>query len=305
MRLSALALGVLLLGAAPIVAIADEIEDAFQRLKTAQTTTDVQAIKKAAVELHGLVCKELATPEPAAGAEKELWANHMDYAKSLRDSAEYALYATAIQQQPPALIDLISTLEQANPKSKYLDDAYGVYLVDQTKAIGAAKTHAIAEKALVNFPENEDLLLYLLNAASAGKQSDRALSLANRLVNVMTHHPKPQTVSAGDWERKKEYALMQGYYTAGIISSEKGQYLNADKNLRAALPLVKEHDQMLAATLFHLGVSNYQLGKMTMAKAKVNDAARFSEQCAAIDSPFADQARHNALVMKKEAATMR
>ena len=42
-----------------------------------------------------------------------------------------------------------------------------------------------------------------------------------------------------------------------------------------------------------------------MSKARILDAARFSEQAAAIDSPYADQARHNAIVMKGEAAKMR
>ena len=48
-----------------------------------------------------------------------------------------------------------------------------------------------------------------------------------------------------------------------------------------------------------------EVPELTMAKAKISDAARFSEQCAAIESPYADQARHNALVMKAEAAKMR
>jgi hypothetical protein len=44
---------------------------------------------------------------------------------------------------------------------------------------------------------------------------------------------------------------------------------------------------------------------MTLNKAKVVEAAKFSEQSAAIESAFADQARHNAIVMKTEADRMR
>jgi hypothetical protein len=44
---------------------------------------------------------------------------------------------------------------------------------------------------------------------------------------------------------------------------------------------------------------------MTMNKAKILDAVKFSEQAMVIESPYADQARHNALVMKDEAARMR
>jgi hypothetical protein len=44
---------------------------------------------------------------------------------------------------------------------------------------------------------------------------------------------------------------------------------------------------------------------MTLNKALVLEAAKFSEQSAAIESPYADQARHNALVMKADAGKMR
>jgi hypothetical protein len=52
-------------------------------------------------------------------------------------------------------------------------------------------------------------------------------------------------------------------------------------------------------------MANYQLGKMTLNKALIQEAAKFSEQSAAIESAYAEQARHNALVMKQEAARMR
>jgi hypothetical protein len=62
---------------------------------------------------------------------------------------------------------------------------------------------------------------------------------------------------------------------------------------------------MMGPALFYLGMANYQLGKMTNSKAKVLEGAKFSEQSMAISSPYQDQARHNALVMKDEAAKMR
>jgi hypothetical protein len=57
--------------------------------------------------------------------------------------------------------------------------------------------------------------------------------------------------------------------------------------------------------LFYLGLANYQLGKITMKKALVLEAAQFSKQAAAIQGPLAQQAWHNAQVMKDEAARMR
>ncbi len=62
---------------------------------------------------------------------------------------------------------------------------------------------------------------------------------------------------------------------------------------------------MLEPALFHLGLANYQLGRMTMRKARILEAAGFSEKAAALGGPLAQQAWHNALVMKDEAGRMR
>jgi hypothetical protein len=106
----------------------------------------------------------------------------VDHAKGVGLYAEYALYGAAVASPAATLVDLISTLEKENPKSQYLDNAYGAYLVALTQTGSSAKVVAIAEKAVANFPENEDLLLVLADAAVSNKQSDRALTYANRLV---------------------------------------------------------------------------------------------------------------------------
>jgi hypothetical protein len=96
-----------------------------------------------------------------------------------------------------------------------------------------------------------------------------------------------------------------GYWTAGVIYGERNRYLDADKNLRAALPLIKGNDAMMGPALFYLGIANYNLSKMTMNKGKMVEAANFSQQSASIKWDHADQAYRNALQMKSEADRMR
>jgi hypothetical protein len=210
-----------------------------------------------------------------------------------------------MQSEPAVLVDLIAALEQQNPKSKYLDQAWGAYLVALNKTRAGAKIPAIARKALANFPENEDLLLYLTDTDMTAKRTDSALAYANRLTAALNKHSKAEGMTAADWERKRGAALAHGYYIAGVLSAEKGLYVPADKNLRAVLPLIQGQPGMMGPALFYLGMANYQLGKMTNSKAKVLEGSKFSEQSMAIPSPYQDQARHNALVMKDEAARMR
>jgi hypothetical protein len=61
----------------------------------------------------------------------------------------------------------------------------------------------------------------------------------------------------------------------------------------------------MGPALFQLGVANFQLGKIKLSKAQVLEAAKFSDQAAAIPGPLAQQAWHNAQVMRTEAGKMR
>lgn len=303
MKLPALSMAIVLL-AGPAVALADDLDDAYQKLKDAVAAKDAALVKKLVADVFPLACEAAAAPAPKDDDEKAAWTSHVAYAKSIEDYSDYALFATAIQSPAAVLVDLVSMLEQQSPKSKYLNEAYGPYLVALSQTGGGSKVLGIAEKALPNFPENEDLLL-LLADSSLAKNPDRSLALANRLTAALNRRSKPQIMSAADWERKRSAGLGRGYWIAGVIYGAKNQYVNADKNLRAALPLIKGSDAMTGPALFFLGMANYNLGKMTNSKAKVAEAAKFSEQAAAIPSAYADQARHNALVMKDEAAKMR
>ncbi len=91
----------------------------------------------------------------------------------------------------------------------------------------------------------------------------------------------------------------------GVIAAEKGKYIEADKSLRAALPNLKDNPAMNGTALFYLGLADYQLGKMTLDKAKMLDAAKYSQASAAIPGPYAQRAWTNAQLIKDEAAKMR
>jgi len=303
MKRSALLMAVLLACAVP--AMADALDDKYEALKAAVASKDAPQVKTITQELFPLVTSAICETAPEDAEEKEAWSSRVEHAKGVGRYAEYALYATAVVSAPATLVDLISSLEQENPKSPYLATAYGPYLVALSRTGAGAKTVAIAEKALPNFPENEDLLLFLADSSASRNQSDRALTFANRLVASLSKGRKPEGVPAAQWESKRNNGLGRGYWISGVIYGERNQHFNADKNLRAALPLIQGNSAMMAAALFYLGTANYQLGKMTLSKARVLEGAQFSQQCAMISSVYLDQARHNALVMKNEAARMR
>lgn len=306
MKLPALTVALVLLGG-PAVALADKLDDAYQGLQDAVAKKDVAQVKTLAAEAAPLIAEALAVPAPADADEKKTWTARNTYVKTVAEYAEYALFDLSVGASNETVVDLIAALEKLNPKSKYLEGAYAAYLGALSQTGAAAKVPAIAEKGLANLPNNVDLLAVLADAAMTKQQLDRAAALANRLIAAFAK-PRPETVPDAEWTRKKTTLLGHGYWIAGMIAASKGDYKGTNVNLRAAVPLIRDNNAMLAPALLQLGLANYQLGKLLLNKAQILEAAKFSEQCAATPGVAADmaaQARHNAILMHTEADRMR
>jgi hypothetical protein len=290
-----------LLVAGAAVAAADDLDTNYQDLQDAVKNNDVAAVKKLAPETSALVRAELAKPVESADAKARL-----EYLHSVDTYADYALFDIAVQSEAAVQVDLIATLEKQNPKSKYLDQAYGYYLAALAKTGAAAKVPEIATKAIANFPQNPDLLIYLANNAANHGQADGELNYATRIIALWSGHPKaPEGVAEAEWDRKRDVSLGPAYYMAGMVQASRSHWIEADRNLRAALPSAGGNPAMQANVLFQLGIANYNIGKATLNKAKILEAVNFSQQAAKIQGPVAAQAWKNAQVMKAEADHMR
>jgi hypothetical protein len=302
MTLSALAVALVLL-TGPVVE--NDLEDAFQSLKQAEAKKNPTLVKKLATEVYASADKVICAPVPQGSTENQDWANQVAYAKQIQLYSEYALYATAIQASPEIAVDLMATLEQENPKSKYLDQGYGLYLRMLHDAGEDTKVPEVAERALHIFPDNEDALMALAENALHHNQNDSALAYAKRVLEVLNQHRKPEDVAEADWERKRTTELGRAYWIAGVIQGDKALYADANRNLRSALPLISGNQAMLGPALFYLGVANYQLGVMTLNKAQVLEGAKYSEQAAAIPGAYAEQAWKNAQIINAAADKIR
>jgi hypothetical protein len=303
MKLFVFGMAVLLIGAGSAFA-AEDLDSAFQDFKQAETQKDVAQLKTLAVSTHNLARQVAATPAPAAEADKQAWTEAVEHGRTVGLYVEYALLVAALRGPAADTVDLFATLEQVNPKSKYLDQAYPAYFEALRQTGAGAKIPAIAAKAAANLPDNLDLLIWLVDSALSRKANARDLGYAKRLIAVLSKNAKPESLSAADWERKRTTALGRAYTLAGCVQTDLGQYPDGDKSLRAALPLVSGNEALKAQVLYYLGVANFQFGTMTMNKALVVQAAKFSEQAADIPGPLRDAAYHNAQVMRQRATQM-
>lgn len=141
------ALTVLFMACATVPA-QDELQTTSDSLRAAVDGKKGPAeIKRLAITAMNLAKKQMG-PAPA-DADKENWDAHVKYAQGVSEYAEYALYSASIGAPTATAIDMISTLESENSKSKYLNqDAYMMVANGAMTAQQADKASLYAKKAL-------------------------------------------------------------------------------------------------------------------------------------------------------------
>ncbi len=282
-------------------ASAQELESAYKNLKDAEAKKDVDLVRKYAGETSRAARAVMATAEPTKADEKEAWATRVDYAKQVDTYTEYAMYSFVLQPIDGAkIVDLCEALEAQNPKSQYLQQIAGRCLSGFSQSAGA-KLVPFAERAALRDPANEEVLLVLADSYQSAKEFDKALAAATKLVEIMSTKAKPDSIDPDTWQKRKDFMLGSGYWIVGVIQGDRNRYAEADKALRAALPVIKEGPRR-APMLFYLGVANYQLGKAAKNRAQMTEGAKFSEEAAALPGPFQGPALKNAKSIRAELA---
>jgi hypothetical protein len=278
---------------------ADDLEDSYSKLKDAVAQKNADVVRSEAPNTRKLAEALVTAPKPEAADQQKDWQDRVDYGKDVVNYSEYAQAITAAQITDPAkTIELVEALIAANPKSKYLDDCASAYLVALGKNGGASKQLAGMTKIVNGRPENE-VALQALTEGLANSSPDRALNYAGKLVAVLSKKGKPEGMAEADWERLRTTGLASGYYISGAIYGGRQAWMDCDRNMKAALPLIKDNTR-LGVIYFYLGLANYQVAKMTLDKPRMQQALQYSQKAASIPGPMRDQASHNVLAIQNE-----
>jgi hypothetical protein len=276
-----------------------DIEAAYANLKAAEAKKDADAIVKWSGVTADIASKVPSLPKRADQSDEE-HKHAIDFASQVVKYTEYSVYAAALQETDPAkMIKLADTLEQRNPKSEYITQLMPKYAMAARQANTIPNAVAFGERTLERGQTHEDLLLLMTDNAMQQKNADKTIAYANKLIELMGSKPKPEGVADADWDKKKTTTLGLANWMAGMAAAGQNRLPQADKSLRAALPYIKENEQLLAPALFQLGLANYQMGRGKN-RQQLSDAVSFLKQCAAIKSNYQAQAQKNVTVILKE-----
>jgi hypothetical protein len=268
-----------------------DLDAADDALLAAQAKGDAEAVRKYAQLSWDIATKTLQIAKPTDPDDVADWAKQKEFAKEILAFSEYVLSTEAMQESDPQKkADLLQALEVRNPQSKFLGVAKNTHARIDLASLAPEKAVAMAEKGLLDDPDNEDFLVTVANYYIQREQElPKVLSYSLRLLDLLPQKPRPVDVSIEEWEAKKAKYTGWANWMAGVMYAKQARYGLSDRYLRAALGHIHE-ERLLAGAYFYLGYANYALAGELRDKGRAIEAVKFAKLCAAIEGPFREPA---------------
>ena len=261
-------------------------------LRAAEAKQDPELTAKWADRVWRVASGIAATGGPAAAD-----------ARSAVSYAEFCLFSAAEHTADlRTRIDLLQALEQRDPASPYARKLPVEYFEIYRQLGPEEKAAEMAEKVLQTEATNIDAILFLAEYRfhkDSPKEREKVVALTAKAIEILETKGRPESESEAGWQVKKAQALGTAYYIGGVSSSLNGGFARADAMLRSALPYLKDPG-MEAVALYHLGIANYRLADKGGGPLRSMDALKFMRRCAAIKSPYQEQAARSIEAIKVE-----
>jgi tetratricopeptide (TPR) repeat protein len=272
-----------------------DTEAAHHNLEAAAAKNDSDLIRKWAGQTWQMANKIVASPQPKDADEVEDWKKRVEWASQVKTYCDYALYAGFLSApDPKKKIELFDALQAQNPQSQYLAQTAPVLFLAYRMAGENDKAVAVAEKMLATDQTNEEMLLVVADSYLQKKREpEKVHTYTAKVVELMSAKPVPPGVSEADWQNRKNALVGLAHYMSGKQYYTQNNLAAADKELRAALPLIQNNAQLKPEVLFYLGVANYKL-------EKIQEAANFNKECAALKSPYSATCTKNLTAIRAQ-----
>jgi hypothetical protein len=280
----------------------NDLDSAHYALKAAEIQKDPYLIRKYSVLCWDLAANAAQAKRPADPDDVADWTKQLEFAKQVQAYSEFVLGAQASAESDPAKKALlVQSLEKRNAQSKYLATAKSDPAHLPIIALSPEKAFEMADRGLLNDPDNEDYLLTVADHyLTVQREFPRVLACALRILEVMPRKSRPEKLSAAEWESKKTKYLAFANWMAGVVYGKQARYGLSDRHLRASLSYIHDDPRLLATAYFYLGYDNYAMAGELRDKGLAVEAVKFSKLCAAIDGPFQPLAQRNLEALRND-----
>jgi tetratricopeptide (TPR) repeat protein len=211
-----------------------------------------------------------------------------------RQRFEAALFAEIRQERDAKhRLDLLRRFYRDFPFSRHFATVVTLFVstyreIDDEKALPIAEIIAEHDRSRV------DTLFYVAQQYfGSNREPDKTVAYCKAVDEQMATAVKPADVNDELWQERQKMMLFHCRRIAGTIRIRQNQWVEADKFLRAALPLAEEDNEARANILSSLGLINYNL-------RNIEDAVKFYQNCTDFDSSLKAAAEERVRAIKAE-----
>jgi tetratricopeptide (TPR) repeat protein len=223
----------------------------------------------------GEVCQSIAKQQKPAGMSDDDFKNKIDTEKSsAQNNCEYletsGYNAITAETDPKHRMTEIELFTPAYPDSKFGDAVsnYAMYTLGPGQLNDPARLVSFGEKILAKNPNSLPALLLLANYYSESNSSAKAITYAQKAVEVAN-------ADAPEADKSRKLSAGAAHSTIGWADLKLDKMQAAIPELKTACTLVKGQDeQQYARALYGLGLAYGKLNKLTEAREVLTEAVK-------------------------------
>jgi tetratricopeptide (TPR) repeat protein len=225
-----------------------------------------------------------------------------DYAKGVVQYIEYSLITSALKiTDPKTKKAFVEALREHYPKGQYANspaavDAYVVACQQLGDLSPAVPLMQAALDANPNNP-NEGYLYMMAENALEKKDAAKVKELSQKLIDVMAKKPKPDNLSAEQWETQKKLFTAYGHFVLGRQLANAENYKEAREQLQQAVePMQAPGGPRYGILAFYLGIC---FVKLDVGGDNIPQATKWMTVAAQTENPYQAEAKKTLAAIKK------
>lgn len=225
-----------------------------------------------------------------------------DYAKGVVQYVEYSLITSAMKiQDPKTKLAFLDALRQHYPNGQYANSPAAVdgYVMASQQLGDLSRAVPLMEAALNANPNNpnEGYLYMLAENALEKKDAARTKELSEKLISVMGTKPKPDNLSAEQWEAQKKLFTAYGHFVLGRQLANTENYREAREHLQQAVePMQAQGGPRYGILAFYLGIC---FVKLDVGGDNIPQATKWMSVAAQTENPYQAEAKKTLAAIKQ------
>jgi tetratricopeptide (TPR) repeat protein len=225
-----------------------------------------------------------------------------DYAKGVVQYIEYSLMTSALKiTDPKTKKAYLDALRELYPKGQYANSpaAVDAYVLACQQLGDLSPAIPVMQAALDANPNNpnEGYLYMMAENALEKKDAAKVKELGEKLIDVMANKPKPDNLSAEQWEGQKKLFTAYGHFVLGRQLANSENYRDAREHLLQAVePMQAQGGQRYGMLAFYLGIC---FVKLDVGGDNIPQATKWMTVAAQTENPFQAEAKKTLAAIKQ------